>query len=157
MLASANAFAPTISLETLAARARNARRNFHLTAASALTKRLFIGSLRATAGAPGVQPATADKEQHRSPLVTPAKNGKGLLSRLQGQADLVSPLTAGIGRADPSGKRSLGMLQGQTAGMRQIFTRLDQRSRYLQATSGSARGATGFAARLFHSTLDARA
>ena len=156
MLASANAFAPTTSLETLAARARNARRNLGLATASALTRDLAVGTLRAVAGAPGVLSAFADDQQTRSPLVKPAEGGSGLLSRLKGEPDRVSPLTAGIGRADPSGRRSLGMLQSQMLGMRQNFVRLDQQTRYLRATLGFLRGGTGFATRLFSSSVDFR-
>jgi hypothetical protein len=169
MLAVASAFEPKTNMETLAARARHARRNLHTATASALTRGL--GALRATSDAPGVLSllgarATSDApgvlsllgaKDRRSALIKPAESGNGLMSWLSAQTTQVSPLAAGIGgvnSSDSGNPRSLGALQSQMIKSRRGFARIDNQSRYMQATSGFTRGATGFSLRLFPNTVD---
>jgi len=157
MFSSANAFHSGIDLSTLATRARVARKNQQTVTNAALTRTV-------NSGVPWWMSGSADgmagQRQGRNAdglLSGPAATSPGLMSRLQAQVREMNPLVAGAGRPRRSGVPSLSALQGQIAGMRHVFRRLDGRSRFLMAASGFTRGATGFEVRLFPSAIDLQA
>ncbi len=93
-----------------------------------------IGPLRATSS-PAMGADSQVLPASGAALVEPPPDGRKLLNMLQGSARDSSSLTAALG-SGPLGTTSMGVLQARLTSARSLLSKIDGRSRFMNADRG---------------------